>query len=362
MEIVRKLASVQRISELKPIRFINKDTGLEEVAENIQLAVVRGWSCVVLKSEFKEAGEFCAYIEIDSVIPRASWNTHLQKDKPDAPIRLRTMKLCKQLSQGLALPLHSVFGATGEEVLPNDGIRLFYHSPDKYDDFYLGDDITELLGVIKYEVPMSPQLRGIAKGNFPSFLIKTDQERLQNIPEILNRKLIYEVTEKIEGMSQSIYKKDGEIGVCSRNIDLKKTEDSVFWKAALKSGIIDKLCEYNQDFIAFQGELVGPGVEGNVYGLKEYDFYLYDIYDIREGRYFRPEERWEFAEKIGVKHVPIIHHSATALSTVEKVLVDAEGISKLADVQREGLVYKAHTEDISWKAISNKYLLKKKDK
>ena len=362
----RKLATIRKIDELRPIEFVNKETGEIEIAQNIQLAILDGWQCVTLKSEFSAPGEYAVYFEIDAIIPRHQWNAHIQKDTPDKPIRLKTMKLCGQLSQGLALPITLFKGVYSEEGY--DWIHIKDESTNVHVSFEsvypIGTDVTEELKIEKYEPPTSAELAGVSRGNFPGDIPKTDQARIQNKPAILKigeleEPITYEVTEKLEGSSCTIYVKNGEFGVCSRNINLKESETNAFWETATRLKLNEKLPEF-RDYIALQGELCGPGIQGNIYGLKEKQFFLYSIYDIREGRYWSPEERLEAVSVLGIKHVPIIELNYVPAETVAEVLTFAEGISKLANVQREGLVFKAHEGQDSWKAISNKYLLKQK--
>ena len=148
----RKLASIQLIKELTPI----------SGADAILCAKVLGWECVVKKSEFA-VGDKCVYFEIDSVLPIASWNDHLRKEA-DKKLRVKTIRLRGQLSQGLALPL---------SMLP----------PDEYE---VGMDVTSLIGVEKYEPVVPTHLAGVVKGNFPTFLNKTDELRLQSEPNVLS--------------------------------------------------------------------------------------------------------------------------------------------------------------------------------
>ena len=144
---------------------------------------------------------------------------------------------------------------------------------------------SELLGILKYEKPLSAQLAGQARGNFPSFIPKTDEERIQNLSKQLakwqEQNLEFEVTEKLDGSSMTVYitteqDEQGQevprFGVCSRNLDLKDTEGNSFWEAAKKYDLERKLIEFNAECsmnIAIQGELVGEGIQGNKYKLTE---------------------------------------------------------------------------------------------
>lgn len=348
--MTRKLATIRRIDELNPI----------EGADAIECATVGGWKVVAQKGIYN-VGDLAVYFEIDSWIPH-ELAPFLTKGKAPREFegvkgeRLRTIKLRGQLSQGLLIPMEKKLD--GGYLLPIT--RRCYVQE--------GEDVTEELGVIKWEKPIPTQLAGVCKGNFPTAIPKTDQERCQN----LKREITYaieagtqfEVTEKLEGSSMTCYIIDGEFGVCSRNIDLKETDDNAFWKAARAEGIEEKMRPI--DNWAIQGELVGQGIQGNIYKISEPTFYVFDVYDIKEGRYLRPRERQILMELIGLKHVPVLHDALdlrdAKVSDIDGLLRFAEGQSILSsvDVEREGIVFKETNGGMTFKAISNKYLLGEK--
>jgi RNA ligase (TIGR02306 family) len=214
------------------------------------------------------------------------------------------------------------------------------------------------------------------KGNFPHFIPKTDQERCQNLRKEIfeeHEGETYEVTLKLDGSSTTIYIKDGEVGVCSRNIDLKETEGNSFWKAAREQNIIEPILELSKEKgeeYAIQGELIGEGIQGNPEKLKGQRFYLFDIYSITESRYMTPFERYAVLDQLkrggaDIEHVPIIEpcfELTKNLSTIDELLEFAEGPSLNPQTKREGLVFKSFWSDFTFKAIANSYLLKHKDR
>jgi RNA ligase (TIGR02306 family) len=221
-----------------------------------------------------------------------------------------------------------------------------------------------MLGIQKWEAPIPTQLQGMMKGNFPSFIPKTDQERVQNLgkhfPEY--QTLQYELTEKLEGSSCTMYLRDGEFNVCSRNVNLKKDEGNTFWQVARMIDMERLLRENNLEDLAFQGELVGPKVQGNIYKLEKPAFYVFDIYNAKEGRYLNCVERQELCTKLGINHVPTLGVINIEVHTVDSLVALADGFSELnPQTLREGLVFKSLCGTRSFKAISNKYLLKQKD-
>jgi RNA ligase (TIGR02306 family) len=241
----------------------------------------------------------------------------------------------------------------------------------------VGTDLTDALEIQKWEPPIPAQLQGMMKGNFPHFIPKTDQERCQNLRKDIfetHAGETYEVTTKLDGSSMTVYVKDGEIGVCSRNIDLIETEGNSFWKAARDQNILVALARISEDKgeeYALQGELIGEGIQGNPEKLTGQKFYLFDIYSITEGLYLTPLERYSILDKLrytygaDVAHVPIVEpviRITDKVTTIDELLEYAEGPSLNPQTKREGLVFKSHKSYFTFKAISNLYLLKNKDR
>ena len=255
------------------------------------------------------------------------------------------------VSQGLLLSLHNL--AVYKALLGTN-------------DWREGQDVTEGLGIQKWEAPINAQLAGVARGNFPNFLRKTDQERIQNCWKDVQRhgEEVFEVTQKLDGSSCTIYWNRGDFGVCSRNLDLKSTEDNSFWKIARKYELCGRMERLERN-LAIQGELCGPGIQGNPEKLSANDLYVFDIYDIDTGNYLTSEERLDLVATLDLKHVPVIGYSkpGTYGDTVDQFLKAAEGVSLLnngANKVREGLVFKSTESQFSFKSISNAYLLGEK--
>jgi RNA ligase (TIGR02306 family) len=349
---MRKMATIRKIDALRPI----------EGADAIECAIVGGWTCVVKKGEYT-AGDLAVYCEIDSFIP-STIAPFLTKPGHYAKTfegvegeRLRTVKLRGQLSQGLLLPVYQTSVGNFIHGIDANG------SPHKW-AVTMEQDVSELLGITKYEAPIPAELAGEVKGMFPSVIPKTDQERIQNLSAELeewkSQGLTWEVTEKLDGSSMTVYIVDGEVGVCSRNLDLKRNPYNSLWRAAIKHKLEEKLEGYGN--IAIQGELVGNGVQGNMYKMRDQDFYVYDVYDIDAGRYFTPAERMSLVQALDLLHCPVFKsYWVLTTESVADLLQGAEGKSVMGDIngpEREGLVYKCNEKSVSFKAISNKFLLK----
>jgi RNA ligase (TIGR02306 family) len=337
----RKLATVQRIDEINPI----------PDADNIEVASIKGWKVVIRKGEFK-VGDLCVYIEIDSILPDWPEFAFLKdKNVPTRPIRLRTARLRKQISQGLALSLNI----------------LESHS---HPITFLDEDVTEILQIIKYEPDTGTHLGGPTRGNFPPFLRKTDEERIQNMKYVLDqfKDTVFYVTEKIDGTSSTYYYRYGEIGVCSRNLDLKPAE-TAYWEIVKKYDFEKTFKTINRS-LALQGEIVGEGICKNKYHLKGHEFYLFSVFDIDAQKYVDLKEMLLIAAQFGVKTVPILSVDYRLPPTIDEILKYADDKSQLyPQGLREGVVIRPiaetinpHTNDrLSFKVINNSFLLKNKD-
>lgn len=368
----RKLATIQIIDRLVPI----------EGADNIEIAKVKGWQCIVKKGEFKE-GDLCIYFEIDSFLPIRDDFEFLRKSSfktmadGSEGFRLRTIRLRGEISQGLALPI---------TILTKN-----YHLPmsESVEDI-LNYDVTELLGVKKYEAPIPVNLSGKVKGSFPSFLIKTDEERIQNLnwSKFYNeyKDVKFYVTEKCDGSSSTYYLRDNDFGVCSRNLDLQRPEpfipgmimcndgierpkqENTFWKIERLYNIEKKLKSLGYN-IALQGEVIGEGIQKNKYKLKGHQLRIFTAFDIDKFEKINFGDMLNICQKLYLLTVPIIDSDFTLLPNVNDMLEYANGKSIInPNVLREGVVIRPvnHENDsklnrVSFKVISNKFLLKYED-
>jgi RNA ligase (TIGR02306 family) len=344
---MRKLATIRKIDALDPI----------EGADKIEVATVGGWKVVAQKGLYK-VGDLALYLEVDSWVPN-TLAPFLTKPGQYPKVfegiegqRLKTIRLRGQLSQGLLMPL--------DEVMPETN------------SFGEDSDVTEHFGIVKWEKAVPAQLAGVVKGNFPTLIPKTDQERAQNlVKEIVAANeagLKFEITEKLEGSSMTCYLIDGEFGVCSRNLDLKRDVNNSFWATAIRDDIEGKMrADGNIADFAIQGELIGPGIQDNIYKLSKLEFRVFDIYDVRRGVFVDPQTRRDIVEKLGLLHAPVLATSAdmygSGITDMPGLLKYADGKSVMGDITgplREGVVFKQVDGGMTFKVISNEYLLGEK--
>jgi RNA ligase (TIGR02306 family) len=335
----RKLATIRVISNIRPI----------EGADMIELATVGGWNIVVAKNVGHKVGDHVVYCEIDSFLPIKEEFEFLRKSSykkmgDQEGFRLKTIKLRGQVSQGLILPM-SVFGDFSWTA-------------------YEGLDVTNRLGIVKYEPPIPAELSGKIKGGFPSFLHKTDEERVQNlVKEYGEYKFTsthqFYMTEKLDGSSATFYMNEGEFGVCSRNLELLETEGNTFWKVARELDLENKLKDKGN--ICLQGELIGEGIQGNPYKIKGQNVHFFNAFDIDKQTRLGINEFLVLLDEMELVSVPILDVAMLLPDTVTGMLEIAEGKSRLNDkTEREGVVVRSLDNTISFKAISNKFLLSEK--
>ncbi|MGZ4849841.1 MAG: RNA ligase (ATP) [Candidatus Bathyarchaeia archaeon] len=403
-DIDRKLASVRTIAAIDPI----------EGADKIVCVTVDGWKLVSGKDNGFQVGDLVIYFEIDSFLPvREEFEWMRDRCYKNVPglgegFRVKTIKLRGQVSQGLIVPLSDFLNQDHDN-------NWYFINQDTGDAQYVdeGSDLTEFLGVRKYEKPIPVNMQGRTKGNFPSFIRKTDEERIQNCwggikkwifngesevveidspqdvegndgtivfqsgdkwfmktiipndPDTVAERSKFEATLKLDGSSLTVYHYEGQLGVCSRNLELKRDPENLFWKAALKTGLLGYFAQ-NGGNLAVQGELMGPGVQGNRENLEEVDMYVFNVFDIDQQRYYTPKERrdWIDSLDIHVKHTPVLDFCLTfdGDEDVDFFLATADAIKSLNHPIAEGIVFKSHLPDgPSFKAISNKFLLKEAD-
>lgn len=335
---MRALASIRTAGENFPI----------DGADLINATRVDGWVCVTKKNEFK-MGDLGVYFEIDSFLPASdkrykflepkfiNWNNKLGA-------RLRTIKLKGQISQGLFLPLN---------IFP------------ELSNAKLGDDVTNILGIEKWEAPIPTQLAGEVNGKMRSQIPITDEERIQNLIEIIPFEIAgqtFEKTIKLDGTSMTVFFHNEETGVAGRNWELKETESNSLWRIAKKNNIIEALMKCGKN-IALRGELIGEGIQENNEKISGNDFYLFNIWDIDKQEYMNPEKRDQLVKELiglGAKLKQVPNEGLITFNknvTVEEILALADGKSLFAQ-NREGIVFKRLDGKFSFKAISNWYLLK----
>lgn len=376
---MRKLATIQKIKKLIPI----------EGADFIQIATFEGmgWQCIVKKDEFKEE-DLAVYFEIDSLLPLKPEFEFLAKQGvkesmlEDGTIvkgyRLRSMKMRGQLSQGLALPV---------SILP------------KNKSYSLKEDVTKILNIYKYEkiekaqpqtklTPLQVKLiklpivgkyiKGLILPKqelpFPDFIPKTDEERIQNCYEDIkphfNQEWVANI--KYDGSSLTLAKKDNCVYICSRNLTKEKINTSLLYKLIGRFFSLSKTVDNNFSKVvrkkqlhinmpnnfAIQGELIGPSIQKNLHRVKDLDLIVFNVFDIKKQEFLDYEKAKQFAERLGLTFVSEYkRYSSLEGLTIEDFLKEADK-TKLEGLVFRPLVQPNKFNRLSFKAISNNYLLK----
>lgn len=364
---MRTLASIKKIQEVRNI----------PESDNLEHYRVDGWWVVDTIGKYA-VGDLVTYMEIDSwishdLVPFLSKGKEPREYNGVKGERLRTVKLRGAISQGLLLPISIVLDRLSEQSP--------YWDVSKISSIFEDMDVTEILGVQKWERPEEPQLAGNARGLFPSRFQKTDETRIQSCMRAVEHQIElygdqWQVEEKLEGSSMTIGMVGDEIHVCSRNLSLKldeSNEGNSFVKAAKATGLLEtlpRICAYYNVELAFQGELIGEGIQGNIYKLKGHQWRIFNIFDVTNQQKVLPQTRNTMIVEINdlfdlqLQFSPIVGYGDNIGSlSVAQILELADGDSALlVGRQREGLVFKHMVNpDFSFKAISDKYLLKQKD-
>lgn len=338
----RKLASVQYIHHITPI----------EGADRIECIHVLGWKCVANKGQFR-VGDNCVYMEVDSFLPICEQfeflrgSSYKKNEILGEGFRLKTMNFRGQISQGLVQPL---------SILPEG-------------DYQLGDDVTELLGIRKWEVEERVTSSGTVIGDFPVGIPKTDELRVQSYPELINEfKQVpaYYISTKMDGTSVTMYWKDGHFGVCGRNYEYADDEKCAMWKYAHEHSIPERLAELGLSDVALQGEFCGAGIQKNRLKLARPEWYVFTVIDLFTRRRYSLHKMQELCETLRLKMVPIEEETTDfSYDSVEQLLERAKGKYD-SGMNKEGIVirpvepvYSTTIEGpLSMKVLNNDYLLK----
>lgn len=345
---MRKLASIQRIWKIEPI----------EGADRIELAHVLGWQCVVNKDQFKEQ-DLAVYFEVDSFLPvrpefefmRAS--SYRNTDLMGEGFRLRTMKFRGQISQGLLLPV-STFPEIPEGAEP-------------------GADVSETLGVRKWEIEERATTGGTVIGTLPYDIPHTDETRVQAEPELIQAfaGLDYYISTKMDGSSHSVGLDEDGFHVTGHNYEYKDDGSSSFYELVKERGIEQRMRDFAEreglHTLTVQGELCAPGIQKNPLRLTKPEWYVFTVRE--NGKRVGLSRMLEICDELGLEHVPV-EETGTDLPakypTVEALLERADGQYPNGG-KKEGIVIRPTepvfceliSASLSMKVVSNKYLLKK---
>lgn len=348
---MRKLASVQIIKSVEPIKN----------ADFIELVHVLGWQCVAKKGEFK-AGDYCVYFEIDSYLPiRPEFeflrpSSYKNTELLGEGFRLKTQTFRGQISQGLCLPM-SILDGTGCHGLPE------------------GTDVTEILGIRKFEMPEMAMSGGTAIGELPGNVPRTDETRIQAMPELIGEfgHKPYYISTKIDGSSHSISYDENGFHATGHSYEYKDDGKSGFYNLVKKLGLPEKLQKFYEEnhisSIVIQGEYAGPGIQKNRLKLKAPEWFVFDIRIDEHRLHF--VNFLSVAKELGITTVPIEEVADDFINhypTVDALLERADGLYPNGG-KKEGIVIRPTLPvyspllgtDLSMKIVNNKYLLKHND-
>ncbi len=317
-----KLATIQKIHSIQP----------HTNADKLEVGKVKEWPVVIKKGEYKD-GDLVVFIVIDSIVPSTNpYFAFLEKQK----FRIWNARFRGSPSQGLVCPL-SILGP----------LRAVANGPDESGGHYLveeGLDVTEELGITKYEKGLDALIAGDAKGGFPTHLITiTDEDNLLNYPEVRDEFVGEQcyLTVKADGSSVTVIHNDGQVMICSRRLEQK--EGTGFWVLADSYGLPDKLRALKKN-IAIQAEGCGGKIQGNPLGLRRPSMFVFNVKDLDTGRWFGYQEIADFCKQLEVPMVQLAHDvfKFDATWTIEKLQGLANAVTYVTsegDVRKgEGIV------------------------
>ena len=354
---MRVLASIQKIIKLESI----------EGADKIEKATILGWNVIVEKGLYKK-NDLVIYCEVDSLLPlRPEFEFLAKNNSPKKMLidgkevqgyRIKTIRLRGQISQGICFPISLI----------SNRLDLIGSIPP-----IEGMDLTALMGIYKYEIPLPVELSGKVRSYFPGFFPKTDEVRIQAFPQILERysstgdhvDLKFYVTEKVDGTSVSLFIKDDEFHACSRNLDLLDDGKNTIWQVAKELKIEEKLKSHGLTQYVLQGELVGEGIQKNTLKIKGHKILFFNIYNYVAKRYLDYQEFVERMDELELETVPVIGDNYILWDSVDTMVKFATTKSKInPSVWAEGVVWRPLHEmkdkdigRLSFKIVNPMYLL-----
>ena len=327
------LAVVSTIDSIRPI----------EGRDRIEMAKVENYNSVVAKGAFN-VGDLVVYVFYDSILPADNPDFEFLRVRCYSPkldgFRIRPMKLGGEISEGLVLPM---------SVLP---VGKTYQK---------GDIVTDDLRIRLYEPPEETTPANVI-GGYPTLIPKSDEDNLEKV--FSNREqwkdIEFYVTEKIEGSAGTwIYEVDSDsLRVFSHNWEVG--DSGVWFDAARNVNLKGKMASYceshNLKSLVLQGEVVGPSVQRNIYRLSKAALFIYGMMTI-EGKRFGFSDLLSACKEMQLEMVPVVASSAFMPDTLDEMLKECEGRSVLADVPREGVVWRSVSvlKDIHFKVKSRPY-------
>lgn len=352
------LASIQRIHNITPI----------EGADAIETAHVLGWQVVTKKGEY-QIGDLCTYIQIDTVAPETEQFAFLHERK----YRVRTIKLRKQISQGLIVPVPAGKWKEGDDVTEVIGVKK-YEKPDNNPERFEKPRMPKVwykkwYYIFKYNFlyKLFPALRKKQRSPFPTHLVGiTDEERIQNMPQVLTQYAgkPFVVSYKLDGSSITIIHSrvmgKSKFRICSRRFELHDKRNDwyrVFNQTDFKYEVLKLVSHYKTNDIIVQGECIGK-FNGNHHNLPNEQIRLFNVYV--NGKRLNQREFLEACVSMNIPHCPK-YKEINLAHTMEDILREAE-IKDILNphADAEGLVWRCIEDNMSFKVINNKYLLNEK--
>jgi len=352
------LATIQKVLRVIPI----------PDADSIELAFVLGWQVVIKKGEYKE-GDLCCYIQIDTVVPETEYFDFLRERK----YRVRTIRLRKQLSQGLIVPMPKGKFKEGDDVTDIIGVKK-YEKPDNNPDRFEKPRMPKkwykkAFYIFKYNFlyKIFPALKRKQRSPFPKHLVGiTDEERIQNMPQVLTKYAGKEfvVSYKLDGSSITIIHSKvfgkSKFRICSRRFELHDKKNDwyrVFADTKFNLEVLKLVKHFGTNDIIVQGEAIGK-FNGNHHNLPSEQIRVFNIYV--NGKRINQKDLIDTCLRNNIPHCPK-YKTTTLNHSLDEILKESEIRDVLNPwVDAEGLVWRCVEDNMSFKVLNNRYLLNEK--
>ena len=377
----RELAYIVKVLETKDI----------EGYDNVYYVRLNSWWCVAPKDI--KLGDLVVYFEIDSKLPE---NDNRFSFLASKKFRIKTIKICGVVSQGLILPLSDFPELKGckEGDFVTDKLHVEKYDHDAINEGAVKSKVSDFQRavdrhpkffknpIVKYLMKYKPVRFVLAKlfvlkkdkdkSKWPEWLPKTGSERIQNLPHLFGCKDKYIITEKVDGASTSfiLNEKDKYI-VCSHNViknpkigsdggNFYKT--NIWAESGVNYNVESVLRSLKKDLklktVAIQGETYGDGIQKRNYSLKnKHGFVVFHIWF--DGVRQPIKDMIAICDKYNIPHVHVYNYEYSIPDTVEQIIEDVDSSkSNIDGGDIEGFVFYSQDGQQNFKCVSPNFLLK----
>jgi len=302
-------------------------------ADRLDLVQIRGYKCVSAKKSdgtprYAE-GDLVVYIPEDSIVPEAMLRCGFWDETLDKGIlagtdgnRVKAIKLRGALSQGILFSVNPYEGY-------DEGAHFVLSERFPDEEFPVGRNVAELLGVTKFVPEIPPELLGDVT-YIGSNVLKFDVENIKKYPDVMpGHDVVME--EKLHGIcvifgyvpglgNPEMFRVQNEYdffvtskGLGAQGLAFTNSNENVYVQVFLENQIALKLKEFSKDNddqpVYFVGEIYGKGVQDLAYGLTDKRLALFGAFvgTPQEGKWVDPENKYALFDALGLPKTPLLY-------------------------------------------------------